>query len=191
MQGLLSQSRILNSSIFGAGGSNIKSIQTGLLNATSVSNNVNITAADKNKSIAKLNIRPSLSSTAVTRGLLSSIKFNSNTQINIAYNTSETAYPLASWTVTEYNNVKSKQEGSVSLQGADSSGITTTDITVSTIDLNKYELYCSFRTTFDSTQSYTVMHRYYMKDSTTLTVEWTYWGTANWLYIEWQLIEFN
>lgn len=171
------------------GGSNIKSIQRGLLNATSPTNNITISTIDASKSIARLTFKPSSTGVTTAREIMSAIHITSNINLQTNYQTDATVYPQIAWEVKEYKKIKSKQSGLKSATGHPSTAPTIIDITVASVDLSKVELYCSFYTSLAANTGYAYNIEYYMLNSTTIRVEWQYFGSGDNLFTEWQLIE--
>jgi len=109
------------------GGSNIKSIQRG--SATIVNGQVKlaitITEVNQSNSIVRVT---HIGTSAEPRISLIRVTFLSNTQIEIEKNSSATPNDLIYWEVVEFNNVKSKQTGSVTLSSTSVVNTTVTSV---------------------------------------------------------------
>lgn len=167
----------------GVGGSNIKSIQRGLLNVSAAISDITISNVDLSKSIVIVKAAcTSFGSTAayecVAQGFLTS---GTNVRIKLgdhySYNTVEVA-----WQVIEFNNVKSLQTGFAT-------GGTTS---ISAVNMSKSVVFSSEKIT-ESGSGYDLA-RYFMNavrlvTSTLLAFDRN--GNATTLEIYWQVIEFN
>ena len=179
MQGLLSQSRILNSSIFGAGGSNIKSIQRGTVLFSATSTAVAITAVDINKSIVIMQVY-SAGANSTQIALVGATLTNATTitfEKNLAGNVD------VSWQVVEFNNVKSKQYGSKATAAASDT------VAITGIDTAKSVLVVTYFTAVNTASIRDCFNYAVLTNSTTITFT-TYNTSANTTY-KWQVLEFS
>lgn len=98
------------------GGSNIKSLQRGTasMSNTQTSINISIDPINPNNSIVLIDVDPELGGTQYTREILVNPIITNSTTINLTRNASVRTLKIG-WTVIEFNNVKSKQTGSVSI----------------------------------------------------------------------------
>jgi len=160
------------------GGNNIKSIQRGRLELTSTSQNINISAVDTSKAVIYVNYQSGISNgTAAVRG-----KIVDSTTINLSKFGTDKAY--VSWVVVEFDNVKSLQKGDYTL----STGIAT--IPISTVDLNKSLLVCSWQSDNSDNASYSVLMEYGFQDASNIYLNIATDALKN-RYVHWQVIEFK
>ena len=168
----------------GGGGSNIKSIQSGITTISSASTIKSITISSVNiaKSIVVVTSGERLDGGAVD-GLCHNVGYlvDSTTLVVERGATGADAQGI-SWQVIEFNNVKSLQSGERSVS---SSG--TTDIPVSSYSPGKSMLIFSSKRLTTTTTPY----QYAIKklDSSNLQIQGYLGGAV--FYVRWQLIEFN
>lgn len=184
----------LHGLIGGVGGS-IKSVQAGnnYITGYSVTNDVSINPVDLNSSLVEINFSPAAYVQAISAAkLMASAKLLKSDQLRLerCSGRSGDPYPYIAWTVTEFNNVKSKQSGSSIFET--NSDVTSFNIAINPVNLQKYRLVASFRTSRGSYQPPVYLPRYYMTNDSTITVRW-FSDTSDYefLYIEWQVIEFK
>lgn len=167
------------------GMSNIKSIQRGILvwSDTSITKNITISGIDINKSVARITFN-NYSSTTADKGCFA-INITSPTTVTIKriIGLALTSNTIISWEVLEFNNVKSKQSGTVSLSSSSSENI----VAVSQMDPNKSSLFVSITNSAgnDTAASYTSSAR--IISATQLGF---FTGNVS-STVYWQLIEFN
>jgi hypothetical protein len=165
------------------GGSNIKSIQRGIItwNNTNTAQTITISSVETSKSVILISHTGDFARAQYTVGVFNSstvVNFTRNQGLNIGTGDERTVH----WTVIEFNNVKSKQTGSLSTVD----GNTELDVIVSSFSTSKCMLF-SFYTTSDGTvggSNRPIRSR--VKNATNISF------MANVLHtINWQLIEFN
>jgi len=187
MEGLLSSNLLSKASIFGSGGSNIKSIQGGTTTLTSTSLDVAISSVDPNSSVLLFGFKGNLGlgyKYFETKG-----KIVDATTINFSiyqYYGAAGDVPIY-WQVIEFNNVKSIQKGDYSL--AYNTGVSSVDISVTSLNVNKAILLpVSKRLNQDSTNE--PMITYAIKDSQNITI-YKWHTSCPALALHWQLVEFK
>ena len=156
-------------------GSNVKSSQRGETIVSTTTVDVVISEVDIDKSIVELNIYAS--STSPASSLISAELINPTT-LRLYINTTG-ATAKASWQVTEFNNVKSLQKGTsvVSTTG--------TNVTISTVNLNKSLLIASCTSTNTTGSGHNNNHQ--LSSPTNINFEI---GNPTVTY-KWQVIEFD
>lgn len=187
MIGKIDRNLIGSYGIDGPGGSNIKSIQKGLLTLTTpASQSVAISAVNPSNSVIVVWFNSTTSGIEdheVAKG-----DFVNSTTISISRAAADTVGGLAvSWTVIEFNNVKSKQEGLIALNS------TSNSLTISSVDLNKSIYFCGGA--IDTNNGYTgnqlvaFMCSPYFTSATSLVFSPRVSKPS--MSIKWQVIEFN
>lgn len=171
---------ILNGHGIGAGGSNIKSIQRGVLTTLVSVSNIEISSVDLTKSIVIVNTNTYqggiLDSDVAVKAILTS-----STQLTLTTITNNFSGTIVSWTIIEFNNVKSLQTGSKS------TSLASDTTTISAINVNKSILFYSWTSSGD-TATQNIISNCYILDNTTITFKST---LAVAKVIAWQVIEFN
>ena len=181
MDGLLSQSRILNSSIFGGGGIAIKSVQhiSYVWNDTTTTKDISITSVDNDKSLIFLNFSESVNATI---GAIA-VAFINATTIRLYRNTGSALTQPVKIQVVEFNGVKSKQTGANAQSGTSRYSVTVTKIN---IEKSILVAYCTNPTADTSMIRFVVEHS--ILDSETIQLK-TNAATDATTY--WQLLEFK
>ena len=180
MDGLLSQSRVLNSSIFGAGGAGIKSVQ--LINynflSTEASKDITITSIDTTKSIAIISGK---GDNLYKCDDITSVQILNSTTVRLIRGRANGANTVAFVQVIEFYSVKSKQSGTFNL--------TTTaeqTLAITSVDIEKSMLIASWYTTnTDQLLLYTMSR---VVDASTLAFSQ---NSNSSTFIDWQVIEFH
>lgn len=176
---------ILNENLFGGGGgSNIKSIQRGsfsVYNQSASTFNINIEAVEIDKSIIlchtndKVNLRTSEFAPSFIDS--QTVRFERGSGAE-----AEESYATVFYTVIEFENIKSKQTGTMSPNNI-SPGV---DVTINEIDPSKSLLFVH-ATAISTANLYTdAEFAYYIKNATTITLL----AKLN-IYLHYQLIEFK
>lgn len=162
----------------GLSGSNIKSIQSGTSTLSATSLNVPISSVDLSKSIVMINCS-STSNFADQTMVSAQITTNTNLQLSKA---NATTAVVVNWVIIEFNNVKSKQTGSIASNGG------TASATITSINMNKALLFCTATNSITSSTSINqALYRYKINTVTSLNFDSS--STTQTIY--WQLIEFN
>ena len=189
MQGLLNNSRILNSSIFGAGGSNIKSIQRGLssIAADGTSQSIAVSSVDPSTSILLIDIYPNSNNSQIAQFFVRA-KLNSATSILAYRGESHTVTAEFTWQLIEFEPkfVKSVQRGTVldPVSGELS-------IAISAVNTGKAMAFANFSTLFANSTSFSQMgFGVELRNSTTLVIPRHGDYNRNRTF-EWQVIEFK
>jgi len=183
MEGLLSGNLLSKASVFGSSGSNIKSVQRGTVSMSGLTTvDVTISPIDTTKSVVR---QTSANSASGANGLLSSAIILNSTTIRFTHPASVgTVYPV-DWEVIEFNNVKSKQTGTVQITGGNSS----VSPTISNFDPLKSLLFYSYITDSPALDNNSFPTGY-ITSSTTLYFKRTN-TSAYYLTMYFQVIEFN
>lgn len=161
--------------------SNIKSVQRGTFSTTGTSiYNIAISSVDLKKSIVIVNLSTWNTDLPDSEVCVQAI-LTSSTNLQLKNITAAYWGTVVSWTVIEFNNVKSLQNGVKSISSA------TDVITISNVNISKSLLFYSWTSTTNSaTQG--VITNCYLNSSTQITIK------QNGGYIKdiaWQVIEFN
>ncbi len=162
----------------------IQSIQRG--NGTQASGtkttNVTITAVDLSKAVVMISFHAT--ATQGSRRSILKAKLTSSTNLQITRTNSDFIGVSYSYTIIEYNNLKSLQKGDYTLSTA------TADVSVTAVDLNKSYLVCNWETTAVNADPIYNQLIYYMLNSSTIRFDMinASWGNHG---IQWQVIEFN
>jgi hypothetical protein len=165
------------------GGSNIKSIQRGATSVNSTSQDVVISSINSEKSIVCLSFYAS--SGATLDSYFVTAEITSDTTITFKKGASFGSITV-DWLIIEYNNVKSKQSGTATITSATSS----TDVSISSINISKSISFASARTTENSTNFNRVIVSGKLTSDTNIQLNVGSSATAN-RTVEWQVIEFN
>ena len=163
-------------SLDGVSGSNIKSVQSGTLTTS-------LFAASYDVGISNVDVLKSIITAISDKSFLSEQylpSFTNSTTINFGSISAGSTTALK-WNVTEFNNVKSKQQRNVSIVAN-----TVTDISISAIDTQKYLLIAHIAGTDNTNAGSSARWYYSLKNSNTIELFSVYAGT-----IAWQLLEFN
>ena len=168
------------------GGSNIKSIQSGVFTMSAISNDIPISPIDITKSIIIISvINPFATS---PNKMLVQGQIISTTAIRIGTKIDATAsyYPTVNWQVIEFENVKSLQKGDYFPSPVGSE----VAIAVSNININKSLLIVTWKhssttTSGSAVRAFSLGTR--IIDETSIGFNANLSGT----YTHWQLIEFN
>ncbi|UZQ50612.1 hypothetical protein [Clostridium kluyveri] len=113
MQGLLSNELLSRSNLFGSiGGSNIKSVQSGVINMSTTSKDNLIPISNVNLANSICYIVGTGSSFNPTQDK-ATIEFESSDQVKISVDFSPPSSTTLYWYVVEFNNLKSKQYGTI------------------------------------------------------------------------------
>ena len=181
MDGLLSQSRVLNSSIFGAGSSVIKSVQRGQGTFTGATNNITITEIDLEKTICRITYH--LDQVAAMTTLVS-VALTSTTNLRLERTNGDSGTLTCSWEVIEFYNVKSLQTGTATLTGTD----TNINVTITSVNLEKTFVFVSMRSSSNETNLNSAEYIAMLTSATNLYIDAR--TAQNSRYFEWQVIEF-
>lgn len=163
------------------GGSNIKSIQRGtaIITAGGYTLDISMSSVDINKSIILVSSHAStyIESGKIAGKNLVRAELVSATSITV-HTTNITEQNISlSWVVVEFNNVKSKQSGTIN---------SSSSVTISPVDLSKSLSFVTFVVGSTDYTGYMMQHQ--LVNSTTLQFEWV---DGAWAYADWQVIEFN
>ena len=189
MEGLLSSNLLSKASIFGSsGGSNIKSYQSGVFTLSTLTGNITIASVGTSKSIVITRAVYSNNTGDVATFEISS-SLSSSTNIALTrYNPAPVSVPtvLIYWEVIEFNNVKSKQTGTMSV----SSNSSESTQTISNVNPIKCLAFAtrSVDTNLSPNQG---QHMFGIKvaSSTSIAIRQQISGVT--CSYEWQVIEFN
>jgi hypothetical protein len=176
MEGLLLNSNLLGSSIFGAGGINIKSIQRGesFLPGLSSGRTVTISSVNVDNTIVRINLRQQSGSGGDDDSIC--IKLWSPTTIRIN-RSEENGDVYFFYEVIEFKGVKSKQTGETQITSQ------TQDVTINSVNVEKSLVFASKR---GGGTDY--IFGYHLLNSTTLRLTN---NTTSGHTIYWQVIEFK
>lgn len=188
MEGLLNGNLLSRASIFGASGSNIKSIQSGMEQLVSDNVNVTIASVNVNKSIILIFVSFGDDS-ATIQDLCVAPEFLNNTTINLKRHRGTIDNARATWTVIEFNEVKSIQTGTVLINKSyDTSAEDLTTVTVSRVDISKSILLTYAISSYTDSTACRALTRGRIVNATTIGFE-TRYTNQNTAY--WQLVEFK
>lgn len=162
----------------GGGGSNVKSIQGGTISISLAQTDVTINQVSLSNSIVLVNW---YSQGTQVRQFLISAELATSTRIRITVNSFVGSYQV-SWTVIEFNNVKSIQRGTA-LKGTAS-----LDVSISSVDLNKSILFASATSTETGTSMADTSLNYYLSSQTNIVFKEFSPRDKS---IRWQVIEFK
>lgn len=170
-----------------SGGSNIKSIQRGTASMISGAINIDvpISSVDLNKAIVLVTFR-SLSEDSNNNFLYYfgvKAKLTTSTNLNLKRYQGPYQSLEISWTVVEFNNVKSIQRGSLTSIYTSKSDV----VTISPVDMSKSLLFFSYTEETGNNGIYYAYVEGVLTNPTTIT--FTKQGMAK--TYEWQVIEFN
>lgn len=174
---------------FDVSGSNIKSIQRGTTAHTfagSTKTYVTINAVDLTKSIVLVDF-PGLGAGAEPgiNKIVTSCEFVTSTQLAFTLGTADTFGSTFSWTVIEFNNVKSFQTG------ASSTSAQNINITISNVNLNKSLLFYSQTSNVASTNYIYSLISGVLSTNTSIVFTMNTVTGAGLRNIIWYVIEFN
>jgi hypothetical protein len=167
---------------FDVGGSNIKSIQsieTTYYNQTSKT--ITISAVNPQNTIVYVSFGSSGGGQNASDVI--NVELTNSTTVTLTSTIAGTNTDYLLITVVEYNNVKSKQTGSVA-----SLSSSTTNITISPVNINKCILAFSFSS--NNTASWGFIPYMVLTASTNLKIYLNYLGSLP-SNIKWQILEFN
>lgn len=165
----------------GLSSSPIKSIQTGLTSIQNVNSiNVSISAVDLTKAIVIINNTDN--NMAITSNHAVEAYLSTSTNIILRQADTTTSINYISWTVIEFNNLKSLQSGSYQITSISSEQV----VTVSNINTNKSVLLATWFNTYGT--SYVQNIRYRIINNTSIGL-YTAVAQPSWIY--WYLVEFN
>ena len=172
----------------GGGGSNINSIQSGthVFSGTSYQNDITISGVDVSKSIIKIAVTRNSATGSDAYVMVAAEIINENTVRFSCSDYSASFYPIINWVVVEFNGVKSKQTGSLSMTTA------THNVSISSVVINK-------TIAFISSKSYSgtggtlsqMLCREKIVDSTTLELKSAPVSASYLPIVYWQVIEFK
>lgn len=163
----------------GISGSNIKSIQRGTATMNSTTVNVAISAVDLTKAVVIVNFA-SLNANITDSEVSIKATLTSSTNLQLSNIVATYGIIVVSWTVIEFNNVKSLQSGSYT------STSTSDSITISSVNMAKSQLFYS-STSNNGNPSQYILLNCYLSNATTITIS-HYAATR---VISWYLVEFN
>jgi hypothetical protein len=171
----------LHGLIGGGGGSNIKSIQRGLVIAT---NSVNVTISSVDLANSVLIISYQGGGGTAVRNLKAMGKLTSSTNINFSLTTSA-GYVTVNWQVVEFNNVKSIQRGDVTLSAASES------VTINAVDWGKTMLLSSVKLNSTGTDLTYLVTDGGIERLTNTSIRLNTGNASNTGTAHWQVVEFK
>jgi hypothetical protein len=169
----------------GAGGSNIKSAQSGFTTMTAVTVDIPVSSIDITKSIVIIREQGYNSGYGVKTKMVGAALINSTT-LRLYLNTyNVNTQPQVTWQVIEFNNVKSKQSG-IKLISAYDTDVT---VTISSINTAKSIIICSATSSGTSDSDQALQFNARISNSTTIAFKTS--ANASEITAYWQVIEFN
>jgi len=168
----------------GGGGSNIKSFQTGAAVITNLNTlDIAISAIDTSKSVIRIWVKPAGSNNTDYEAIMA--KITSSTQINLSRKTAYAGVNYIQWEVIEFNNVKSKQSGDLTVPFGTAGTFQTTAI--SSVDVNKSLIFGSFKAIAGDTGIASALNIFKISSATEVSI-----SKAGQSYsAHWQVIEFK
>lgn len=172
---------ILDSNLFGGGGSSIQSIQSGTAILTAQTLDVAITAVDLTKSVLIMSIKTTTAGNTRESSLLIRGKLTSATNINFAMDAAFVEQITVKWQVVTFNNVKSLQRGDLALS------LTNQNVTISAVDPLKTLLFFNYNSTTATSFVSGNLVAGSIANATTLN----FLQSGSTKNLHWQVIEFN
>ena len=166
MDGLLSQSRILNSSIFGGGASVIRNIQRGEVEVTALTHNVTISATSTSDYVARVSLKRTTSTNGAKAHMVRA-HLTTSTNLRLTREDDDGSV-FVSWEVIEFQSVKSVQSGLTTVAASE-----VTNVTINSVNMAKSLVFVSYShsnlTTAGENRAMTLKHR--LTSSTNLELD--------------------